>query len=87
MLLLSSTTMYNHGTDSNRWEPRHSLGGHFGAVVDLSWSFDGKILHTVSSDQTARILTQAADGQWLEIARPQVSKLITILHLSCGEVL
>ena len=58
--------------DGKRWEPRHSLGGHWESVVGLSWSFDGRLLYTASADQTARILTQAADGQWLEIARPQV---------------
>jgi len=54
------------------WTPCHSLGGHFGAVVDLAWSFDGACLLSVSADQTARIITRAADGSWLEAARPQV---------------
>ena len=55
------------------WEPQHSFVGHFGAVVDISWSSDSKTLFSVSTDQTARIQTQSPEGQWFEIARPQVS--------------
>lgn len=63
--------------DGGRWEPRHSLGGHVGPVVDLSWGFGGRCLLSASTDQTARILTQDTAGQWLEIARPQVLQLMT----------
>ena len=54
------------------WIPQHALGGHFGAVVDLAWSFDGGCLLSASTDQTARIITADPDGHWFEIARPQV---------------
>lgn len=59
--------------EENRWEPRHSLGGHFGPVVDLAWSPDGAILLSASLDQTARITALSAQGKWLEVARPQVA--------------
>ncbi|GLC36432.1 hypothetical protein PLESTM_000445900 [Pleodorina starrii] len=39
------------------WLPRHALGGHFGAVVDLGWGVDGGCLISVSEDQTARLHT------------------------------
>ena len=59
--------------DEKRWEPRHSLGGHSGPVVDLAWSPDGAILLSASQDQTARITALSAQGTWLELARPQVA--------------
>ncbi|KAL4426818.1 hypothetical protein ABPG77_006604 [Micractinium sp. CCAP 211/92] len=54
------------------WLPQHALGGHFGPVVDACWAADGACLLTVSTDQTARITTQLADGHWCEVARTQV---------------
>ncbi len=60
------------GTDRDAWVPQHALGGHYGAVVDMSWGVDGACLQTVSEDQTSRIFT-TCNGHWCEVARPQVS--------------
>lgn len=56
------------------WEPGHALGGHYGAVVDMCWGVDGSCLLTASTDQTCRITAQI-QGQWSELARPQVLPL------------
>lgn len=53
------------------WSPIHAPGGHFGAVVDQCWSVGGRYLLTVSEDQTARLWGRV-EGQWCEVARPQV---------------
>lgn len=38
------------------WQPLPMLGGHFAAVMDLSWEPQaGRFLLTVSSDQTTRL--------------------------------
>lgn len=54
------------------WEPKHAVGGHYGAVVDMCWGMDGSCLLTASTDQTCRITTQS-QGHWCQLARPQVS--------------
>ena len=52
-------------------------------MVDLTWSLDGACLLSVSTDQTARIITRAADGSWLEAARPQVKFMPLELVVMC----
>ena len=37
----------------------------------MGWDAEGRCLHTVSEDQTARIFS-TCDSHWCEIARPQV---------------
>ena len=59
------------GKGGRGWAPQHALGGHYGAVVDMGWDAEGRCLHTVSEDQTARIFS-TCDSHWCEIARPQV---------------
>ena len=59
------------GEGGRGWAPQHALGGHYGAVVDMGWDAEGRCLHTVSEDQTARIFS-TCDAHWCEIARPQV---------------
>ena len=59
------------GEGGRGWAPQHALGGHYGAVVDMGWDAQGRCLHTVSEDQTARIFS-TCDAHWCEIARPQV---------------
>ena len=61
------------GEGGRGWAPQHALGGHYGAVVDMGWDAQGRCLHTVSEDQTARIFS-ACDAHWCEIARPQVGR-------------
>ena len=56
--------------------PQHALGGHYGAVVDMGWDASGRCLHTVSEDQTSRVLA-ACRSHWCEIARPQVGLLLS----------
>lgn len=41
-------------------------------MVDACWGADDGCLLSVSTDQTARITARLHDGQWCEIARPQV---------------
>ena len=62
------------GEGGRGWAPQHALGGHYGAVVDMGWDAQGRCLHTVSEDQTARIFS-TCDAHWCEIARPQVRQL------------
>ena len=59
------------GEGGRGWAPQHALGGHHGAVVDMGWDAEGRCLHTVSEDQTARIFS-TCHSHWCEIARPQV---------------
>ena len=59
------------GVSEGAWEPKHAVGGHYGAVVDMCWGVDGSCLLTASMDQTCRITTPC-QGQWCELARPQV---------------
>jgi elongator complex protein 2 len=61
------------------WVPQHALGGHYGAVQDLSWGADGACLQTVATDQTARLFT-GIKGHWFELARTQVG-LFWCLHV------
>ena len=53
------------------WVPQHALGGHTGAVQDLSWGADGGCVQTVAADQTARLFT-GVRSHWFELARTQV---------------
>jgi hypothetical protein len=53
--------------------PQATLGGHYAPVVDACWAADGGCVLSVSTDQTARMMTQLTDGgRWCEVARPQV---------------
>ncbi|CAG9763489.1 unnamed protein product [Ceutorhynchus assimilis] len=62
--------------ENGRWLPDVTVGGHFGAVVDLAWEPQGDFLYSVSVDQTARIhgpwQKENKEITWHEIARPQV---------------
>ena len=52
-----------------------AMGGHVAPIVDASWSKDGAFFLTVSTDQTARILSERVVGErkfWWELARPQI---------------
>jgi elongator complex protein 2 len=57
--------------DNSPWVPQPAPGGHFGPVVSLCWAADNHCVLSVSTDQTARMLTQMKK-RWCEIARPQV---------------
>jgi elongator complex protein 2 len=64
----------NHDDDDDDdlpWVPQPAPGGHFGPVVSLCWAADNHCVLSVSTDQTARMLTQMKK-RWCEIARPQV---------------
>lgn len=55
--------------------PRPACTGHYGSVVDATWSPDGEFLLTASTDQTVRVvgcLEGAGTGGWTELGRPQV---------------
>jgi elongator complex protein 2 len=45
------------------------ISGHIGPVEDISWSFDGSFLLSVSSDKTTRIFSSTT---FQEISRPQI---------------
>jgi elongator complex protein 2 len=55
--------------------PQVATGGFCSSVVDMSWAVDGDCLLAVSTDQTARIFSPW-QGDWCEIARPQVWKTL-----------
>lgn len=57
--------------EDSPWIPQPAPGGHFGPVVSLCWAADDHCVLSVSTDQTARMLTQMKK-RWCEIARPQV---------------
>lgn len=65
--------------DPKALTPRPASTGHYGAVVDITWSPDGEFLLTASTDQTVRVLGQLesrngerGESEWTELGRPQV---------------
>lgn len=68
---------FAEGVTQGAWEPKHAVGGHYGAVVDMCWGVDGSCLLTASTDQTCRITTRS-EGQWCQLARPQVGPIYPI---------
>ncbi len=61
------------------WQPKIAIEGHFAEVNDLCWEPNGNYFVSVSSDQTARLIsnwdrTEGKDKKstYHEIARPQV---------------
>jgi hypothetical protein len=43
---------------AQEWLPGAQVGGHFGPVVDVTWTRDGPYLVSCSSDQTTRVLAR-----------------------------
>jgi elongator complex protein 2 len=65
--------------DPKALAPRPASTGHYGAVVDITWSPDGQFLLTASTDQTVRVIGQlesrngeSGESEWTELGRPQV---------------
>ncbi|PJF17379.1 hypothetical protein PSACC_02869 [Paramicrosporidium saccamoebae] len=46
--------------------------GHTGSIQSCSWEPNGEFLATTSLDKTTRIFAPRLDGDWNEIARPQI---------------
>jgi elongator complex protein 2 len=80
---------HGSGSSSAEWRPAAAGGGHVAAVVDLAWvavpdSASRRprlLLHTASTDQTARVFAEVAEEgpppcrrrrRWCELARSQV---------------
>lgn len=69
---------------SELWEPRPTISGHFGPVQDLAWEpSNGGFLISVSLDQTSRLHARwindtegvgpkSSHVTWQEVARPQI---------------
>lgn len=62
------------GKGQERWTPVPGITGHFDGVMDMCWGRTGDCpwILTVSADQTARIFARLANGEFKEVARPQV---------------
>lgn len=61
--------------EQGRWKSLPTLGGggHFGPVQQVQWdSKTGSFLFSVALDQTCRLFGATLEGEWREMARPQV---------------
>ena len=47
--------LWNYDETSNNWDPRVTMGGHFGEVIDVAWESSGEFLVSASYDQTTRV--------------------------------
>jgi elongator complex protein 2 len=55
------------------WLPFVTVGGHYGAVTDITWDSEGNYLLSCSGDQTTRAFARWCNSNtWHEIARPQI---------------
>lgn len=65
--------LWTHNQDTDIWEPKMIVGGHFGPVTDLSWEPKyGRYLLSCSLDETTRLHACDTNGIWHENARPQI---------------
>lgn len=57
----------------NVWDAAAVHSGHVGALRDVAWDSQGKMLFSVGEDRTSRVFVpQKKDEKFIEIARPQV---------------
>jgi len=73
--VVAATTTSDEGY---AWRPVSFLTGHFAAVRDVVWGYNGSFLISVSADQTCRLFAPLAASstkggrKWCELSRPQI---------------
>lgn len=67
------------------WTSQVGISGHFKDATDVCWSDDGTYFLSTSLDQTTRLYAEwKENGEWYEMARPQIHgyDMITIKSLN-----